>query len=89
MLTILKDLRDRHPALIYAQGVLSGRPGFTNMIFAGLIETFITAQDKEEQGVGKYGLQYHPAWEELSHVLFIKSPQAYRALRKYLPAPSK
>lgn len=45
-----------------------------------------TDLDKTRRGVGLQNFKYAPAWDELCHIIYIVSPQAYRILRSYFPA---
>lgn len=49
----------------------------------------VTKHDREERGVGLQNFTYAPAWEEMSHLLQIHSPRAYRALKEYFPMPDE
>ena len=49
----------------------------------------VTKHDWEERGVGLQNFPYAPAWEEMSHLLRIHSPRAYRSLKEYLPMPNE
>lgn len=49
----------------------------------------VTKHDREERGVGFQNFMYAPAWEEMSHLLRIHSPRAYRALKEYFPMPDE
>ena len=62
---------------------------YNNEVFNGLLQAMVTKHDCEEHGVGLQTFPYAPAWEEMSHLLRIHSPQAYRALNQYFPMPDE
>ncbi|KAI0309270.1 hypothetical protein OF83DRAFT_1044063, partial [Amylostereum chailletii] len=47
----------------------------------------VDSKDKERRGVDKHGMRYSPSVTEWAHILNIRSPRAYQAVRKVLPLP--
>ena len=69
------------------QGALNGK--YNHEVFNGLLQAMVTKLDREKRGIGLQNFPYAPAWEEMSHLLWICNPCAYRSLKEYLPTPNE
>ncbi|KAJ8090489.1 hypothetical protein PM082_002377 [Marasmius tenuissimus] len=84
MKEVLTPDAKKPPHLHYAMGALRGE--YSDEVFDGLTQSYLMKHDKQSRGVGLQNFKYAPAYNKFCHLLFIRSPAAYRMFREQLPA---
>ncbi|KAH9938784.1 uncharacterized protein BXZ73DRAFT_23422, partial [Epithele typhae] len=82
-----KSKTSTSPFVRYALGAIRGKFKNGQELLGGILEGFMTIEDKERRGVGKQGFKWSEKWARICHVIAIDSPKAYRSLAQYLPVP--
>ena len=71
----------------FVRGVMKGEYN-DNLVFLGMIEATVVANDRASRGVGLQNMQYQPIYEEFTHMVALTSPRTYRLLAPHIQLPS-
>ena len=71
----------------FVHGVMKGEYD-NNLVFLGMIQATVVAQDRESRGVGLQNMRYQPIYEEFTQMVALTSPRTYHLFAPHIQLPS-